>query len=111
MYRLRIFCNDGDDQQYWEPGIDVYATYSEALCACYEIALMETQDLMRYSDYNNWFEVDIDFEVTEAYDSELLKDIAFFPVATIHYDHAPWDRENDCDIIILTGYEIVEVKD
>lgn len=111
MYKLNIFCNDGDGQQYWEEGLGTYETYDKALIACYENALCETQDLMMSSDYHNWFEVSMDFEVTEAYATELLKDIVSFPVATVYYDHAPWDRENDCDIRIVTGYSIVEVKE
>lgn len=110
MFKLRIYCNDGDNQRYWEDGIDAYETYEKALNACYETALQETQSLMMTSDYYNWFEVNIDFEITEAYENEVLgKDVAFFPAAVIHYDKAPWDRENDCDIEIITGYDIVEV--
>ena len=108
MFKLKIFCNDGDTQ-YWEDGQDVYETYDKALIACYEDALHETQELMMTSYYDNWFEIDMDFEVTEAYETEALRDVSFFPVATIYYDHAPWDRENDCEIKIITGYLIVEV--
>lgn len=109
MFKLKIFCNDGCDQQYWEDGNGTYETYDKALIACYENALQETQYLMRTSDYYNWFEVDMDFEITEAYENERLKEVSFFPVATIFYDHAPWDRENDCEIKIVTGYDIVEI--
>lgn len=109
MYKLRIYCNDRD-VQYWEDGIGAYETYDKALLACYENALQETQSLMETSDYHNWFEVDMDFEVTEAYETDELKDVSFFRVAVIYYDHAPWDRENDCDIEIVTGYTIVEIK-
>ena len=108
MFKLKIFCNDGD-VRYWEDGQGVYETYNEALIACYEDAIHETQALMMTSDYYNWFEVDMDFEVTETYETEELKNVSYFPVATIHYDQAPWDRENDCEIKIITGYDIVEV--
>lgn len=111
MYKLKIFCNDGDGEQYWEDGLGVYETYDKALIACYEDALQETYGLMMTSDYYNWFEVVMDFEVTEAFETELLSDVAFFPVAVIFYDHAPWDRKNDCDIRIVTGYTIVEVEE
>ena len=109
MFKLRIYCNDGDNERYWEDGIDSYETYDKALIACYETALQEVQSLMQTSNYYNWFEVEINFEITEAYETNELKDVVFFPVAVIHYDKAPWDRENDCDIKILTGYDIVEV--
>lgn len=110
MFKLKIFCNDGDIQ-YWEDGIGTYETYDKALIECYGNALQETQELMRDSNEYNWFEVGMDFEVTEAYETEELKDISFFPVATVFYDHAPWDRENDCYIKIVTGYMIVEFKE
>ena len=111
MFKLKIYCNDGDCGQYWEDGIGTYETYDNALIACYKNALEETFSLMMDSNMFNWYEVERDFEVTEAYETEALKDIVFFPVATVYYDHAPWDRENDCDIQILTGYAIVEVED
>ena len=109
MYKLKIYCNDGDEFQYWEDGIGTYETYDQALITCYETALQEAQSLMETSDYYNWFEVNTDFEITEAYENEKLKDVAFFPVAVVHYDHAPWDRKNNCDIEIITGYTVVKV--
>lgn len=108
MFKLRIYCNDGDTR-YWEDGIGTYETYDKALIACYENALQETESLMELGNLFNWFEVNRNFEITEAYENETLKDVAFFPVATIRYDKAPWDRENDCDIEIITGYDIVEI--
>lgn len=110
MFKLKIYCNDGDIQ-YCEDGNGTYETYDKALIACYENALQETKSLMDTSDYYNWFEVENDFEITETYENEQLKDIPFFHVATIYYDHAPWDRENDCHIEIITGYMIVEVDE
>ena len=107
MFKLKIYCNDGD-VQYWDDGIGEYETYDKALIACYENALEETHDLMEMSDYNSWFEVNMDFEITEPYETEELKDVTLFPVATIYYDQAPWNRENDCEIKILTGYYIIE---
>lgn len=109
MFKLKIFCNDGD-QQYWEDGSGVYETYDKALIACYENALHEARYLMEGGDAFNWFEVEEHFEVTEAYETEALKDVSFFPVAVVYYDHAPWVRENDCEIDIITGYSIVEVE-
>lgn len=110
MFKLRIYCNDRDCQ-YWEDGIGTYETYDKALIACYENALEEEKSLMESGNYFNWFEVNRDFEITEAYENEALKDMTFFPITVIHYDKAPWDRENDCDIEIVTGYNIVEVKE
>lgn len=111
MFKLKIFCNDGDNQQYWEDGNETYETYDKALIACYENALDETQELMADSNLLGWFEVYRDFEITDVYETEATKDVVFFPVATIFYDHAPWDRDYDCDIKIVTGYLIVEVKE
>lgn len=109
MFKLKIFCDDGELGQYWEDGNGTYETYDKALIACYENALSEASGLMIDSDLFNWFEVERDFEITEAYATELLKDVVFFPVATVYYDRAPWVRENDCEIKIVTGYDIVEV--
>lgn len=110
MFKLKIYCNDGDIQ-YWEDGNGTYETYDKALIACYENALDEAQSLMGNADLLGWFEVVRDFEITEAYENEELKDVVFFPVTTVYYDHAPWDRDFDCEIQIVTGYEIVEVKE
>ena len=108
MFKLKIYCNDRD-VQYWEDGIGEYETYDKALIACYGNALCEVQELMIDADYGLYFEVEQDFEITEAYVNDQLEDISFFPVATVFYDRAPQDRENDCDIEIVTGYYIVEV--
>ena len=111
MFKLKIFCNDGNGKWYWEDGCETYETYDKALVACYETALQETQSLMETSDCHNWFEVHKDFEVTETYETDELKDVSLFPVAVAYYDHAPWNRENDCEIKIVTGYAIVKVKE
>ena len=108
MFKLRIYCNDGN-VQYWDDGVGEYETYDKALIACYENAIQEVQELMGTSNDCNWYEVNIDFEVTETYASTEVELGTVFPVATVYYDHAPWDRENDCDITIVTGYDIVEV--
>lgn len=108
MFKLKIYCNDGDAGKYWEDGNGTYETYDKALIACYENAMSEVAELMMDSDIFNWFEVERDFEITEAYENEKLKDVAFFHAATVYYDRAPWNRENDCDIEIVTGYLIVE---
>ena len=110
MFKLRIYCNDGDCQ-YWDDGIGAYETYDKALLACYQNALQEVQSLMESGNYFNWFEVNENFEITDNYKNETLKDIVFFPVAVIHYNRAPWDRENDCDIEIITAYDIVEIAE
>lgn len=109
MFKLKIYCNDGDGMQYWENGNSTYETYDKALISCYENALDEAEGLMSTSDCHNWFEVNCNFEITEAYKNELLEDVMYFPVATVYYDHAPWDRTNDCRIEIVTGYIIEEV--
>jgi hypothetical protein len=111
MFKLRIYCNDRCCE-YWEDGNGTYETYDKALIACYENALAEAQELMESSNGYDWFEVNMDFEITEDYKSELLsKEEVIFPVATVYYDHAPYDRENDCHIEVITGYDIVEIKE
>ena len=108
MFKIKIYCNDGD-VQYWDDGVGTYETYDKALIACYGNALEEAKSLMMNADRNRWFEVEEAFEITETYKNEELKDVAFFEIATIYYDCAPQDRENDCNIQIVTGYVIVEV--
>ena len=109
MFKLRIYRNDGDNQRYWEDGIELFETYDKALSACQKNAIDETAELMSDPHLYGWFEIYSDFEITEVYETGALKDIVFFPVATIYYDHAPWDRDFDCEIKIVTGYDIVEV--
>ena len=108
MFKLKIYCND-IDVKYWEDGIGEYETYDKALIACYGNALGEAKSLMMDAPYDLYFEVEQDFEITETYSNDTLKDISFFPVATVLYGRAPQDRENDCEITIITGYYIVEV--
>lgn len=108
MFKIKIYCNDGNGKQYWEDGVGTYETYDKALVACYKNALEETKDLISGANKDRWFEIEDTFEITDAYTNELLKDITFFEVATVYYDHAPQDRENDCDIQIVTGYMIIE---
>ena len=109
MFKVKIYCNDRN-YEYWEYGRGEYETYGEALIDCYENALEEVHSLMENSDDHNWFEVNNNFEITEDYKSELLsEDGLVFPVATVYYDHAPYDRMNDCHIEVITGYLIIEV--
>lgn len=110
MFKLKIYCNDGY-AQYWDDGLGEYETYDKALIACYQNALSETASLMIDADYGKYFEVEQSFEITEAYANDALKDVVFFPVATVLYDRAPQDRENDCKIEIVTGYDIVEIEE
>lgn len=109
MYKIKIYCNDGNENQYWEDGIGTYDTYDKALIACYRNALQETTSLMVDADGERWFEVEEDFEVTETYTNEKLELGTIFETATVYYDHAPNDRENDCDIQIVTGYQIFKI--
>ena len=111
MFKLKIYCNDVDNQQYWDDGCGVYETYDKALISCYQNALEETQGLMNTSYGLCWFEVNDYFEVTDTYANEFVELGTIFPVAVVYYDKAPWDREHDCDIKIVTGYEIVEIKE
>ena len=108
MYRIRLYCDD-IATKYWDNIDFKYGSYNEALVACYEHALTEAHSLMETSDINNWYEVNTNFEITEAYENELIRGVPFFPVAIIQYDKAPWDRENDSNIKIVTGYDIVKL--
>ena len=108
MYKIKIYCNDGD-VQYWEDGMGTHETYDKAFIACFENALQETQCLMETADGEKWFEVNEYFEVTETYKNKELELGTVFETATVYYDHAPYDRENDCDIQIVTGYKIMEI--
>ena len=109
MYKIKIYCNDGNKNQYWEDGVGTYETYDKALIACYRNALQETTSLMVDADGERWFEVEEDFEVTDTYTNEKLELGTIFETATVYYDHAPNDRENDCDIQIVTGYQIFKI--
>lgn len=116
MYQLKIYYDDGNGNKRWEDGVGNYETYDKALVACFRNALQKTQDLMSTSDGAAWFEVEDAFEVTEPYRNEVICQVLgadhhnhFFEAAVTRYDHAPYDRENDCDIRLVTGYLIVEV--
>ena len=119
MYKIKIYCDDNDGCRYWEDGNGAYETYDKALLACYQNALQEAQILMegadhdysgRYVDYC-FFEVNENFEITDTYKNELLKGVDSFEVATVYYSKAPWDRDNGCDVKIVTGYMIVEFSE
>lgn len=106
MFKIKIYCND-NGKYYWEDGVETYETYDKALISCFRNALQESKDLS--SEYG-YFEAEADFEVTESYQNEELEIGTVFDTATVYYDHAPYDRENDCDIQIVTGYKVVEVN-
>ena len=105
MFKIKIYCND-NGKYYWEDGVGTYETYDKALISCFRNALQEARDLSAGYGY---FEAEEDFEVTETYENTELELGTVFEVATVYYDKAPYDRENDCDIKIVTGYMIVEV--
>lgn len=109
MFKIKIYCND-NGKEYWEDGVGTYETYDKALISCYRNTLQEAKDLMINADRDRWFEVEEDFEVTETYTNEKLELGTIFETATVYYDHAPYDRENDCDIQIVTGYMIIEAN-
>lgn len=109
MYKIKIYCNDGNKNQYWEEGIGTYDTYDKALNDCYKNALQETKSLMEHAGREEWFETEEFFEVTETYVNKELELGTIFETATVYYDHAPNDRENDCDIQIVTGYQIFKI--
>lgn len=111
MFKIKIYCNDGNGKQYWDNGIGEYETYEKALIACFRNVLDETKSLMMNADRDRWFEAEENFEITETYVNENLELGTLFETATVCYDHAPQDRENDCDLQIVTGYKIVEIKD
>lgn len=107
MFKIKIYCND-NGKEYWEDSVGTYKTYDKALISCFRNALQEASNLMQTSDGDVWFEAEECFEVTEGYVTEILNE-EIFDVATICYDHPPYDRENDCHIHIVTGYLIEEV--
>jgi hypothetical protein len=111
MYTIRRFCNDANGVKYWKNDNVSYETYDKALIVCFEQSLREAQYLMRESNYENWVEVERDLAVTEGYlTGGIEEELYYLPIATVHYDHAPWDRENDCEITVITGYDIVECE-
>ena len=105
MFGLELFCND-NGCMYLGKDTCIYNSHDAALVAAYRSAINEATELMKCSNSTMWFEVCIDFEVTDTYASDILELGTIFPVAVLCYDHAPWDRENDCDIKIVTGYTI-----
>lgn len=110
-WKLRMYCDDGNGKKYWEDGVAEYDTYDKALISCYNSSLQEARDLMIDSDGDRWFETDTLFEITDSYHIRgILALGTIFPVVTLYYDKAPWDRENDCDIRIVTGYSIVAAE-
>lgn len=56
--------------------------------------------------YGNFFEVG---ECEEIFNDD-GKDCECYPVSVLWYDHAPDDRENDCQIRHVIGFECVEVS-
>lgn len=108
-FRLRAYCDDGAMGKSWDDGVDTFETYDKALIAAYRSALEVAQDMNANLGENGWwFEVEKDFEVTGTYANEVVMLGTVFPVALLAYDHAPWNRENDCGIVIQTGYLIGE---
>jgi len=116
MYKIKLLCVDTQHGRkiekqdvYWDWGIGTYETREEALLSAYGSALQEASGLMENSDYNNWYEVsDCGNEHFEI--EEFVEDIVF-DIDVTWYSNAPWDRENDCDIQLLTGYKIVDLDE
>lgn len=105
MYKLKIYCNDIDND-YYEYGCGANESYYKLLVQGYSSALEEVQGLMSIGKDNCWFEMERDFEVTETYATNVLTLGTVFPVAVVCYDKPPHNRENDCNITIITGYDI-----
>ena len=105
MFGLELFF-DVNGRQNWDRTTGIYNSRDAALIMAYQLAINEAAELMELSNGTMWFEVCVNFEVTDTYASDILKLGTIFPVAVLCYDHAPWDRENDCDIKIATGYTI-----
>ena len=106
MFRLKIYRNDNGNK-YYEDGVETYDTLEKAMCACYENAIYEANENMACSvNSPYWYEVNTYFEITPSYVNELLDEGTVIPVAVIRYDHDPWDRENDCEITIISGYTV-----
>lgn len=107
MYKVRKY--DGVIGQ-WRENNTKHKTKDKAVIDCYESALLEAAALTQEEGYG-WFEVEKDFEITDAYMCKELEGVVFFPVAVVYYDKAPWDRENDCEISIVSGYLPEAVSD
>lgn len=110
MFILKLFCNDGK-RKYWDCGSGVYETYAKALVACYENALDETQSLMADSTLHGWYEIVRNVEIPVPYKNDVPSDVTAFPVATVYYEKAPWERDFGGKIETITGYCIVEVAE
>lgn len=112
MFKIRTYYNDGPLGHYWGTTSPVHKTHDEALVACFRDALEEAQGLNECcGEEGYWLEVETDFEITSGYENDCVELGTVFPVAVVMYDHAPWDRENDCKIDIVTGYLIEEVEE
>ena len=110
MYKIRYFHHNKYGNRYWDIGFDLHETYNEALICAYACSVLEVSELMVDALRNGFVETHTKFEVTPDHKCRELNDIKRFPVATIYYDRAPWDREDGCYTRILTGYDIVELE-
>ncbi|MBR2300644.1 MAG: hypothetical protein IKA41_01655 [Bacteroidaceae bacterium] len=102
MYEIKRYAGG---LKQWRKHTVGYKTESKAIVACYDAAISEAATLMQAEGgEHSWFEVEKDFEITDAYMCKELEGVVFFPIAVVYYDKAPWDRENDCEIRIISGY-------
>ena len=108
MYKIMAYCND-KDSEYFDELDGTYDTFNDACLMAFRCAISETQSLMETANGLEWFEVCEYFEITDTYYTPKLETIDYFEVAVLRYDKAPWDRINDCDISIVTGYKIIQI--
>lgn len=97
MYRIKLTCFDVDPSVPAKE--EIFDAEFESEEEAYETALVSAvEECERLNhggnEHGNYFEVN---EGGEEYD-----------IAVEWYDHAPDDRENDCDIRTVTGYTIEE---
>lgn len=114
MYKIKCLCVDtipGEkikkEDVYWDWSLNVFETRDKALVAAFSNALEEVADRMLDSDCSNWYEasdcLNEHFEIAD------FVDVIYFDVDVTWYSRAPWDRENDCDIQLVTGYKVVDI--
>ena len=104
MYGIKMTCYYADKT---EPREKIHTSYfdsrKKAEEVAHNLALMECDELNEDGNVNgNYFEVG---EYKEIYSAD-GENCVCFPIAVLWYDKAPDDRENDCQIRVVTGYEI-----
>ena len=110
MYRIKMICYNANKKvkPYEKTHCAHFNSRKDAEEAMLTFAKMECDDLNKEGNKNgNYFEVG-EFEEVYASDGTAYPS---FPISVLWYDKAPDDRENDCEIRVVTGYEVIEEID